>query len=288
MNYRHAFHAGNHCDVLKHAALTLILARLAAKDKPYMVLDTHAGRGAYDLESPEAGRSGEHLGGIMRVAADPDAPAALAPYLEAVWRHNPFGGLRWYPGSPSIIRDALRTGDSAKFCELHPEEREALEAAMDGDRHVATYDRDGYQAVRAFLPPSERRGLVLIDPPFEIPGEYRRLADAVGDGVRRWASGIFLIWRPVKDEGGYRDFLQRVDALGLTKTLVAELRVAPHQENKLNGSGLFIINPPFGLAKSLAEILPYLAIRLAISPGGGWSVQETESSVVIFNGSGSN
>jgi 23S rRNA (adenine2030-N6)-methyltransferase len=287
MNYRHAFHAGNHCDVLKHAALTLVLARLAGKDKPFMVLDTHAGRGAYDLESPEAARSGEHFGGIMRVAGDPDASAALAPYLDAVRRHNPFGGSRWYPGSPAIIRDALRAGDSAKFCELHPEERHALETAMQGDRQVAIFDRDGYQAVRAFLPPHERRGLVLIDPPFEKPGEYRRLAEAVGDGVRRWACGIFMIWRPVKDEAGFRGFTQQIDALGLAKTLVAELRVAPLQDDRLSGSGLFIVNPPFGLANSLTEILPYLATRLAASPGGGWHVRETENRGVICDAGGS-
>ncbi len=287
MNYRHAFHAGNHCDVLKHAALALVLARLAAKQKPFMVLDTHAGRGVYDLESPEAARSGEHLGGIMRVADDPDAPAALASYFEAVRRHNPFGGFRWYPGSPAIIRDALRVGDSAKFCELHPEERQALETAMDGDKQVAIYDRDGYHAVRAFLPPRERRGLVLIDPPFEKPGEFRRLAEAIGDGVRRWASGIFMIWRPVKDETGYQDFMQRIDALGLAKTLVAELRVAPLQEDRLTGSALFVVNPPFGLANSLAEILPYLAARLAASPGGGWLVRETENGGVICDASSS-
>jgi 23S rRNA (adenine2030-N6)-methyltransferase len=287
MNYRHAFHAGNHCDVLKHAALALVLDRLAGKDKPFMVLDTHAGRGVYDLESPEAARSGEHLGGIARIAGDPNAPGVLAPYLEAVRRHNPFGDLRWYPGSPAIIRDALRAGDSAKFCELHPEERAALETHMGGDRHVALYDLDGYQAVRAFLPPAERRGLVLIDPPFEKPGEYRRLADAVGAGVRRWASGIFMIWRPVKDEEGYRAFTQQIDALRLPKTLVAALRVAPRQNERLSGSGLFIINPPFGLSKSLAELLPYLADRLATTPGGGWFLRETENDNTVCDVSGS-
>ncbi|MEK7266050.1 MAG: 23S rRNA (adenine(2030)-N(6))-methyltransferase RlmJ, partial [Pseudomonadota bacterium] len=196
MNYRHAFHAGNHCDVLKHAALTLALGLLTAKEKPFMVLDTHAGRGLYDLDSEAAARSGEHLGGIARIFEDGDAPEALSPYFDAVRRQNPFGGLRWYPGSPAIVRDALRPGDSAKFCELHPDEREALEAAIDGDRQVRIYDRDGYQAVRAFLPPPERRGLVLIDPPFEAPGEFERLAGALADGIERWASGVFMIWRP--------------------------------------------------------------------------------------------
>ncbi len=282
MNYRHAFHAGNRCDVFKHAALALILARLAAKDKPFMVLDTHAGRGVYDLESAEAGRSGEHLGGVARVIDDASAPASLAPYIEAIRRHNPFGGWRWYPGSPAIIRDALRSGDSAKFCELHPEERMALQTAIGTDKQVRIFDRDGYQAVRAFLPPTERRGLVLIDPPFEKPGEYERLAAAVADGVNRWASGIFMIWRPVKDEDGYREFLRRIARLSLEKTLVAELHVAPAIENRLAGSGLFIINPPFGFRQSLALILAWLADRLATGPGGSWSLEEKEAGEAIF------
>lgn len=281
MNYRHAFHAGNHCDVLKHAALALALARLAAKEKPFMVLDTHAGRGLYDLESEAALRSGEHSGGIGRIFEDPAAPAALGPYFEAIRRQNPFGGLRWYPGSPAIVRDALRPGDSLTLCELHPEERAALEAAMESDRQVRIYDRDGYQAVRAFLPPAERRGLVLIDPPFEQPGEYERLAEAVADGVKRWANGIFMIWRPIKDKAGYNEFVRSVEGMAIEKTLAAELSVAPQTENRLTGSGLFFINPPFGLSDALAEILPYLARTLAIAPGGGWALRETEKGRVI-------
>jgi len=276
MNYRHAFHAGNHCDVLKHAALALVLDRLTAKNKPFMVLDTHGGRGLYDLESAEAARSGEHLAGISRIYGDQAAPAALKPYFDAVRRQNPFGGLRWYPGSPVIMRDALRGQDSAKICELHPEERTALESALEGDPRIRVYDRDGYQAVRAFLPPIERRGLVLIDPPFEKPGEYERLAEAVRDGVKRWASGVFMIWRPIKDDAGYRAFERSVAELGVPNSLTATLSIAPKAENKLTGSGLFFINPPFGLSEALKEILPYLAGRLAASPGAEWSLLATE------------
>ena len=286
MNYRHAFHAGNHCDVLKHAALALVLQRLAAKEKPFMVLDTHGGRGLYDLESEAATRSGEHLAGISRIFGAESAPAPLEPYFEAIRRQNPFGGLRWYPGSPIIIREALRPCDSAKFCELHPEERTALIAALEGDRQTRVFDRDGYQAVRAFLPPAERRGLVLIDPPFEKPGEYDRLADAVRDGLKRWASGVLMIWRPIKDEEGYRRFASAVAEAGAAKTMTVTLSVAAKVENKLTGSGLFIINPPFGLGDTLAEILPWLAARLAAAAGGGWSLVETENRKVLWNESG--
>lgn len=286
MNYRHAFHAGNHCDVLKHAALALILDRLKAKATPFMVVDTHAGRGVYDLDGEAAGRSGEHLGGVARIFGDETAPPALGPYLDAVRRQNPFGALRWYPGSPAMIRDALRSGDRAKFCEPHPDERAALASATAGDRRIRIYDCDGYQAARAFLPPPERRGLVLIDPPFEATGEFDRLANAVADGLTRFAAGVFMIWRPVKDEDGYQRFLAAVDALDPGKTLVAELHIAPPAAAKLTGSGLFILNPPFGLGAALEEALPYLAGKLKVAPGGGWSLVETEKGATIRKAGG--
>lgn len=282
MNYRHAFHAGNHCDVLKHTVLCLILDRLKTKEKPFAVLDTHAGRGLYDLESEAALKTAEHRGGIARVTVEGAPPAALRPYLEAVARANPFGGRRWYPGSPQIVADALRRGDSAKFCELHPEERAALEAALGADRQVKIFDRDGYQAIRAFLPPVERRGLVLIDPPFEQPGEYDRLAEALTGGLRRWATGIFMIWRPVKDAAGWRNFLNAAEPLA-GDTLNIELTTRGPVEDKLTGSGLFIVNPPFGLAASLSESLPWLASRLAAGPGAGWSLIERERGDIIRN-----
>ncbi|MEZ5922153.1 MAG: 23S rRNA (adenine(2030)-N(6))-methyltransferase RlmJ [Parvularculaceae bacterium] len=286
MNYRHAFHAGNHCDVLKHAALVLVLSRLAVKDKAFAVLDVHGGRGLYDLHSDEARRSPEFEGGIGRIFGAEDAPAPLQAYLAAVARQNPFGGHRWYPGSPLLIQGALRVGDSAKFTELHPEERAALEAALGSDRRIKIFERDAYEAVRAFLPPKERRGLVLIDPPFEKPGEYDRLAAALADGMERFSNGVFMIWRPVKDEDGWRQFLQKAEALDVAKTLVAELTVSARRPDKLTGSGLFIVNPPFGLSAALMEILPYLSARLAVAPGGGWLLTEREGSNVLADAKG--
>lgn len=284
MNYRHAFHAGNHCDVLKHAALCLILGRLRAKDKPLAVLDTHAGRGLYDLKSEAAQKTAEHEGGVARALAAPAPPAALRPYLDAVARANPFGGLRWYPGSPQIVVDALRPGDSAKFCELHPEERAALETAIGADRRVKIFDRDGYQAIRAFLPPQERRGLVLIDPPFEQPGEFDRLADALEDGMKRWETGVFMIWRPIKDAAGWRGFLRATEGIG--DALNVDLNIRGPVDDKLTGSGLFIVNPPFGLGESLLDLLPWLAGQLAIGPGAGWSLLLREGGKTLVNQEG--
>ncbi len=286
MNYRHAFHAGNHCDVLKHSALALVLARLVAKDKPFAVLDTHVGRGIYDLEGDAARRSAEHEGGIGRLWEIAAPPPALEPYLATVRRHNPFGGLRWCPGSPAIVRDYLRERDDLKLCELHPEEREALMTAMAGDARVRVFDRDGYQAVRAFLPPRTRRGLVVIDPPFEAPGEYARLGDALRDGLKRWATGTFLIWHPLKDAGGYADFLRTVRALAPARMLSAELMVKAAAPGVLSGSGLVVINPTFGLGDSLLEILPFLADVLAVGEGAGWRLRAQEAGRAVVDAEG--
>ena len=276
MNYRHGFHAGNHADALKHAALALVLQALAVKEKPFEALDTHAGRGLYDLESAEAARSPEWRGGGGRIIEDAAAPPALGPWLDAVRAANPFGGLRWYPGSPLLIAGALRPGDTAKFCELHPEERAALEAALPPRNAIKVFDRDGYQAVRAFLPPTARRGLTLIDPPFEQPGEYDRLAEALADGLKRFATGVFMLWRPVKDADGYRALLAALEVLGARKTLVAELRVRAAEPGRLTGSGLVLVNPPFGLYERLTEALPYLSARLATGPGAGFTLDARE------------
>ncbi|MEZ5915416.1 MAG: 23S rRNA (adenine(2030)-N(6))-methyltransferase RlmJ [Parvularculaceae bacterium] len=246
--------------------------------KPFAVLDTHAGRGSYDLSGEEARRSGEHHGGVLRIYNESDAPRALQPYLLAVGACNPFGGaLRWYPGSPLIIQSALRADDSAKFCELHPDERRRLQDAIGRDGRIKIFERDGYEAVRAFLPPKERRGLVLIDPPFEKPGEYERLAQALTDGMKRWASGAFMIWGPIKDDAGFGAFAQAAATIGRRHMLEAELSIGPRAAGELSGSRLVVINPPFGLAAGLAECLPYLSRKLAAARGGGWRVRETEN-----------
>lgn len=285
MNYRHGFHAGNHADVLKHWALTLVLDRLLQKEKPIGVLDTHAGRGLYDLDSPAALRSAEFEGGVKKLLEDPDPPTIFHSYIESIRSQNLTGVLKWYPGSPAIIRDRLRRQDSLKLCELHPEERSALDASVGADRRVRTFEMDGYEAIRSFLPPLERRGLVLIDPPFEAPGEYERLAEAVADGVRRFATGVFMVWRPVKDEEGYAGFLRAVGALGLTSVLFAELRLMASAP-RLTGSGLVIVNPTFGLAPALAEGMPYLLDRMKFGSGGSWTVREEEAGAIIFDKSG--
>ncbi len=279
MNYRHAFHAGNHCDALKHIALIAALQSLRRKDKPFFVLDTHAGRGRYDLSGEAAQRSREHEGGVGRLAPYADeaaTPAAVRAYLAAVRDENPPGALRWYPGSPALIRAALRADDRFVAAELHPVERDALSGAMDGDARVRIDPRDGYEAARALTPPRERRGLVLIDPPFEAPGEFERLAQALKEIQKRWASGALMIWYPCKDEAGEAQFLKAAAALGPAKSLRAVLSVCAAAPDRLSGSGLYVVNPPFGLGAALEEALPFLARRLAAAPGAGWRLEECE------------
>ena len=281
MNYRHAFHAGNFADVLKHAVLALALERLTQKAKPLRVIDTHAGIGSYRLDGPEAQRTGEWIGGIGRLLG-PDAEpppaeiaALLAPYLDVVRAANPDGRLRVYPGSPALALALLRADDRLIASELHPEDVALLREALRRDRRAKVLALDGWQAIRALLPPKERRGLVLIDPPFEEPGELDRLIQGVTDGLRRFATGTYLLWLPIKDRRQIAGFQQALRQLALERLLWVELHIAPiAHEGPLTATALAVVNPPFGLQDSLAVLLPFLADRLAIAPGGGWNLGE--------------
>ncbi len=273
MNYRHLFHAGGFADVLKHAVLALVIAHLKAKDKPFTVLDTHAGIGRYDLARDEAQRTKEFEGGIARLFDKADLPAELAPYLAVVRSFNPDGRLRWYPGSPCVVRALLRPRDRLIAAELHPEDAEVLAAEFARDRQVKVHHLDGYQALKAFLPPIPRRGLVLIDPPFEENGEFDRMVDGLKAAHRRWATGIYALWYPVKDRAELRRFHALLRASDIARIAVVELSVLPRETPEmLTGCGLILVNPPFGLLDALRRVLPELARRLAVEGTGGWSV----------------
>src|SRR5882757_3938862 len=219
MNYRHGYHAGNFADVLKHTALCELLRLLTAKDKKLFVLDSHAGAGGYDLGSGLARRTGEAEAGIARLIASPRAamPPAVARYLAAVAAYDrkfgpAGGGVRRYPGSPRLVRAALRPGDRFIACELQPAEALALKREFAGDRAVEVRQADGYKTLKAQLPPPERRGLVLIDPPFEAADEFERLARAVRHGLRRFATGCYAVWYPIKDAAAVAGFLGSIAA----------------------------------------------------------------------------
>ncbi len=262
MNYRHAFHAGNFADVHKHAVLTRILHYLREKQAAFRVVDTHAGAGLYDLTGPEAQRSGEWRDGIarlMQASLPADAAALIAPFREAVAALNASDQLARYPGSPALARAFLRPQDRLTACELEPQAAAALSRNLRGDPRIKTIAIDGWTALSAYLPPKERRGLVLVDPPFEDEREFARLADGLALAHRRWATGIYMIWYPIKGRVQPDALAKRLRRFGIAKVLRSELIVAPLSDpSRLNGSGLIVVNPPWTLEKELAVLLPAL------------------------------
>lgn len=280
MNYRHAFHAGNFADVLKHAIFAFMLAHLNKKSAAYRVIDTHAGIGVYDLNSDEASRCPEWRDGVARLADGPPrgAEALLAPYLDALAAARRAHGASSYPGSPAIAALLARRDDAVRLCELHAQDAAALSAQLGRDRRVKVEARDGYGALRAYLPPPERRGVVIVDPPFEAADEFDTLAKAMLGAVRVWRSGVFLVWRPLKDlvaserfDDGLAARLGEEVGLEGEKLLRADLWVrALEGADRLSGAGVLVVNPPYGLRDALARGLAPLSRLLAQDEGAGW------------------
>ena len=267
MNYRHAFHAGNHVDVFKHAALSFVVEWLLQKPAPFAVLDTHAGIGVYDLTVGEAQRTKEYEAGVGRVF---EPGLVSAPGYSALLREMNPDGLATYPGSPEIVRRMLRAEDRLIACELHPDDVEVLKVRYRGDGRVSVHHRDGYEAIGALLPPSERRGLVLIDPPFEQTDEAERLAEALAGGLRKWPNGTFMAWHPIKD-GLIGAALARAAVAGaFPKTLRAQFSPYPRDGVSLAGGGLLIVNAPWRLDERLTALCQELAGLLG--DAGGWNV----------------
>jgi 23S rRNA (adenine2030-N6)-methyltransferase len=270
MNYRHAYHAGSFADVLKHAVLCRVLVHLREKQAPFRVIDTHAGAGRYELGGPEAGKTQEWREGIerlLRAQLAPPVRALLAPYLDAVVALNPGGRLAAYPGSPALAQALLRPQDRLTACELEPQAASALTSHLRGDPRAKAVLIDGWIALSAYLPPKQRRGLVLIDPPFEQPGEFTRMAQGLAAAHRKWPSGIYLLWYPIKDAAEVAAFSRRLVRLGIAKMLRVELVVAAASENTgLRGSGLVAVNPPWTLHDELKTMLPALAQVLSRGP----------------------
>jgi 23S rRNA (adenine2030-N6)-methyltransferase len=276
MNYRHAYHAGNFADVVKHAVLARLVEYLKQKDKAFRVIDTHAGIGLYDLTSVEAQKTGEWHDGIGRLldaAIDPKASALLSPYLDAVRACNPQGGLSRYPGSPLIVRHLLRKQDRLSAVELHPDDAERLKARFDGDFQVRVMQLDGWLALGAHLPPKEKRGLVLVDPPFEEPGEFARIVDGLVKAHRRWPGGLYALWYPIKDGDAVAAFRRDLSASGIAKILDIRFEVrAQSPEPRLYGSGMVVVNPPFTLEGELRDLLPALHRLLAEEGKAQWAL----------------
>jgi 23S rRNA (adenine2030-N6)-methyltransferase len=277
MNYRHSYHAGNFADVLKHAVLAQIITYLKRKDQAFRVIDTHAGIGLYDLSSAEAQKTGEWRDGIGRVTGaelSSELKAFLGPWLEAVEALNPEGGVLHYPGSPKLTRALLRKQDRLTAIELHPEDAKRLRHVFEGDYQVRVIELDGWLSLGAHLPPKEKRGLVLIDPPFEEAGEYDRMIDGLARATRRFPGGTYMLWHPIKADSALAAFDKKLIALGRPRTLTVRLMTRDNSTAPgLNGTGLVIINPPYTLEAELRQVLPELVQLLAQGPGAGSDVR---------------
>ena len=278
MNYRHAFHAGNHADVLKHYILSRLIALLSRKEAPFAYLDSHAGVGLYDLQGDQASRTGEWLQGIARLWQAEDVPDQLIDYLEVIRAMNPGGVLRHYPGSPELARLLTREQDRLHLNEKHPEDGRLLKENMHGDRRVAVHLGEGWHVPRALLPTREKRALLLIDPPFEQADEQERCVQALNEAIGRMRQAVVAIWYPIKELGQLRRFYRDLEKSNAPKLLRIELYVHPADDaQRLNGSGLVISNPPWGLEEELKQVLPWLTTLLGQSQAGwrmDWLIEE--------------
>ncbi|GGK09693.1 23S rRNA (adenine(2030)-N(6))-methyltransferase RlmJ [Pseudomonas matsuisoli] len=278
MNYRHAFHAGNHADVLKHLVLSRLIALMSRKESPLAYVDTHAGIGLYDLLGSEASRTDEWREGIGRLWQAEQAPAELSGYLEAVREMNPDGALRFYPGSPEIARCLTRPQDRLQLNEKHPADGPALKDNMGHDDRVAVHLGEGWQVPRALLPTREKRLLMLIDPPFEQVDELERCVTALEESIGRMRQAVVVVWYPIKNPRQLKRFYQGLSRSNAPKLLRAELMVrSPDNPEGLNGSGLAISNPPWGLEDELRRLLPWLAQTFAQGEGSwqlDWLIAE--------------
>jgi 23S rRNA (adenine2030-N6)-methyltransferase len=276
MNYRHAFHAGNFADVVKHAVLALLIERLKEKETAFRIIDTHAGVGLYDLTSDAASRTGEWRQGIGRLfsaSLDPSLETLLQPYFTALRIASGEGSLHHYPGSPLIARHLLRPQDRLTAVELHPEDAEALRELFAGDHHVKTIELDGWLALRSFVPPKERRGIVLTDPPFEERDDFGKLVTGLAAAHRRWPTGIYALWYPVKDLIAIDRFRKELVATGIRRLVRAELYIRDRgTSGRFNGTGLIICNPPWKFEETLKAFLTGLLPHLADGPGAGISI----------------
>jgi 23S rRNA (adenine2030-N6)-methyltransferase len=273
LSYRHGFHAGNFADVFKHVILSLLVRAQLRKDKPFCYLDTHAGAGRYELGSTMAQKNREFAGGISRLWRLAEVPEAVRVYLEAVQALNPAAELKTYPGSPRIVRHFLRPQDRMVLCELHGKEAEHLQAEFEGDRLVATHHSDGYHGLKAFLPPLEKRGLILIDPAFELKDERARLLESILLAYKRFAGGVYAIWYPIQDRASVDWFHRQLVRSGIRNILAAELRIFDEDQSlRLNGSGMVIINPPWQLDEELKAVGPWLWNVLSPEGRGGFKL----------------
>ncbi|MCC8381821.1 MULTISPECIES: 23S rRNA (adenine(2030)-N(6))-methyltransferase RlmJ [Xenorhabdus] len=279
LSYRHSFHAGNHADVLKHTVQSLIIESLKEKEKPFLYLDTHAGAGRYQLSGEHAERTGEYLEGIARIWQRDDIPQELSGYMKVVKALNQHGVLRYYPGSPLIARHLLREYDELNLSELHPSDFPLLRSEFSRDRRARVLREDGYQQLKSKLPPKTRRGLVLIDPPYELKSDYQNVVKGILEGYKRFATGTYALWYPVVLRQQIKRLVKDLEKTGIRKILQIELGVRPDSDQRgMTASGMIVINPPWKLEQQMKAVLPWLQ-QVLIPEGTGhnsveWIVPE--------------
>jgi 23S rRNA (adenine2030-N6)-methyltransferase len=278
LSYRHAFHAGNHADVLKHFIEVQLLRYLAQKDKPFWYIDTHAGAGCYALDSGYATQNAEYESGIARLWERGDLPAPLADYVALVKRINPDGLMKLYPGSPLFAQQLLRDGDKMRLFELHPSDSEILHENFAG-YGTLMQTADGFGALKALLPPPPRRALVLIDPPYEDKQDYQRVITALREGLKRFASGVYAVWYPQLQRSEARQLPEQLKQLPVKSWLHVALSVqGPSAEGfGMHGSGMFVLNPPWNLHAVLQQVMPYLIEHLGQDAEAGFTLEYQES-----------
>jgi 23S rRNA (adenine2030-N6)-methyltransferase len=264
LSYQHGFHAGNFADLHKHSVLVALLESLNRKAKPWSYLETHSGRALYDLSDAQAQKTGEYRDGIARLW-QPPLPEALKPYLAQIARVNAGAALTHYPGSPTIAAGMAREQDVLRLMELHPAEVDALRQVFRDDARVAVHHRDGYEGVGALLPPNPRRGLVLIDPAYEVKDEYAQVVRFLKKAHRRWPTGIYAVWYPLLAANRWQTLVQELKDAALGPLLRSELRVAAEDCGGMYGSGMLVLNPPWQLDRQLDEMLPALAQALGLT-----------------------
>lgn len=274
MNYRHSYHAGSFTDVTKHIVLTALIESLKRKDSAFCYIDTHAGIGNYDLFSESANKTKEYQSGIEKIIQQDNPPPLVRRYLDCVHSinnkltHAQFSSLRYYPGSPSIVRCLMRPHDRIIACELHPEDYATLRQTFAADKQVAVHHADGFLSLKAFLPPKERRGLVLIDPPYEETNEFNHIARSLSGALKRWETGIFAVWYPIKEKNQVARFYRTLKETLDVPIFSVELTTYPDLPSHLNGSGMVILNPPWQFDTTIGEILPWIWKALTINGQG--------------------
>lgn len=276
LSYRHAFHAGNHADVLKHFVLVQLLEYFNQKDKPYWYIDTHAGAGCYSLEEAFARKNAEYEEGVARLLGRKDVPKELREYLKVVRDLNTDGRLRLYPGSPCCAAAILRPDDRMRLFELHPADNRLLQQTFENSgSKVLILEQDGFTGINAFLPPPSRRALVLIDPPYEVKTDYRTVISMLKESLRRFATGTYVVWYPKLQSMQSRELADKLKRLPITSWLNVSLDVQKPSEGGfgMHGSGLFIINPPWTLPETLKKVMPYLIEVLGLDDGAKFELE---------------